>query len=406
MICSRIQTCAFRSLCIGIIAVVACIFPAEAQPNTNTRLSIGPYLQHVTPTHATIIARTNTTEQLTLHYRVVDGNNAWKQWKSLTDTQSRKIHRYRISSVNDSESNTAVDMNGATIEYHLRQGTKRITRVYTCALQRNTITAKHPLRVAVFGDSGGLTAEQFQVALQMQAWAPDLFLHTGDIAYEEGAVDQFVQTFFRPYQPLLTRSPFYGSIGNHDYATDEAGPYKTFFELPQEHSTTEEYYSFDYGDNDGRALVHFVSLNSNIALTNGSAQYRWLRYDLAASDAAWEIVYFHHPIWSSGEHGSTPTFADTLMPLFSQHGVDLVLNGHDHNYERNERVDDVLTIVTGGGGKSLYEQKNENEHSVVFESVYHFVGLRISPRQIRIQAIDTTGAVFDTFTLAQPAAPQ
>lgn len=336
-------------------------------------ITFGPYVQRVTQQSATVLLRTDAEEQLTLHYRQIG-----KKWRRRTDSTDTTIHRHRIGGAAR-----------ASYEYYFSRGADRITQTYTVTTQQQ-VSKKDPLRIAVFGDSGGFTTDQLRVATQIQFWKPDLMLHTGDMAYNSGTYDEFVTTVFKPYQPLFAEVPMYGSIGNHDYTTEQAGPYKEVWELPTTNSGTEDYYSFD---ND---IVHMVSLNTNLDFTEGSAMYAWLQQDLEQSKAPWKIVFFHHPVFSSALHGSTAGMAESLAPLFSAHGVQLVLNGHDHNYERNQEVDGVRYIVTGGGGKSLYEQANENPYSEFFLSEYHFVGLIVTPQEINLKAIDKRGYIFDT----------
>ena len=110
-------------------------------------------------------------------------------------------------------------------------------------------------------------------------------------------------------------------------------------------------------------------------------------------------MFFHQPPYSSGAHGSTTDMQTTLVPLFEQYDVDLVLNGHDHNYERFDKINGVQYIVTGGGGNSLYPIGTELSESAYFLSENHFVGLTISNDELQIEAIDEDGFVFDAVTL-------
>ncbi|HBY73452.1 MAG TPA: serine/threonine protein phosphatase, partial [Candidatus Kerfeldbacteria bacterium] len=265
------------------------------------------------------------------------------------------------------------------------------TQIHTFTTQKD-ITNDNPLRVAVFGDSGVGTTTQYEVASEVTSWKPELILHTGDIAYSSGTEQEFIDYVFTAYSNLFSEIPFYGSIGNHDYTTEEAEPYKDLFETPA-NGDDEDYYSFNY-DN-----IHFVSLNSNLDYSVDSEMYNWLEADLADTNKKWIIVFFHHPPYSSGDHGSTTDMQDTIVPLFEEHNVDLVLNGHDHNYERFDKINGVQYIVTGGGGNSLYEMGTELDESALFLSENHFVGLTISNASIELEAIDEDGFMFDSLTL-------
>ena len=106
----------------------------------------------------------------------------------------------------------------------------------------------------------------------------------------------------------------------------------------------ELYYSFDWGN------VHFVGLDTELT---GPEQAAWLDADLAATDKPWKIVFGHKPPYSSGEHGSDGAFRNHFVPLIEKHGVQLVLNGHEHDYERTRPIENVTYVVTGGGGRHL-----------------------------------------------------
>jgi hypothetical protein len=166
----------------------------------------------------------------------------------------------------------------------------------------------------------------------------DIFVHLGDIAYGSGTYTELESHFFTVYRDILDDVPFWPSIGNHEYVTNEGDPYINVYVLPRQALDPvhhERYYSFDYGN------AHFVSLDSNPemfdAIGSGSGtddELDWLAADLAASTADWKIVFFHHPAYSSGEHGNEADVDAQFVPIFQEHGVDLVLNGHDHDYER------------------------------------------------------------------------
>lgn len=359
--------------------IVSTTLPTTSHAATSG-IAFGPYVQRVKKTAISVLLRTDSAISVRLKYRKVGASS----WTVKTDSSTTE-HAFRIK-------NLSAD---STYQYYFQDSDKnRLTSTYTFAT-KHTVNSDEPLRIAVFGDSGAFSTDQFRVATQMQWWNPDILMHTGDIAYEEGTLDEFEHTFFTPYQPLLAQVPFYGTVGNHDYATENGGPYKDVFETPTKYSDTEDYYAFDYGP------AHIISLNTNIDYTEGSAQYEWLTNDLAHTDKQWKIVFFHYPVWSSGRHGSTAGLADALSPVFEHYGVQLVLNGHDHDYEHNYTVNGVLYIVTGGGGASLYTQEHENAHSYLFESTYHFLGLEITKKHIKGKAIDENGYQFDDFELTK-----
>ncbi len=383
------QQTLFKKICkrgsvLGVILFLGCHVPSKIDATT---LTTGPYLQRQGDTAITVMANTDTDEQVRLRYRRVGATN----WKKTTLSSAGTAHRFRLTGLRPDHA----------YEYYVRNADgDRLTPTLTFHTI-HPLTKDTPIKIAVEGDSGTNTVPQYQVANQMQRFDPDFILHTGDIAYDVGSVEQYLSSVFLPYQSLFAQVPFYGSIGNHDFATADAAPYKSFFETPHSYNGTEDYYAFDYDD------VHIISLNANMDYSVGSDQYTWLRADLKASHNRhdrWTIVFFHQPVYSSGHHGSEPGMAEILTPLFENYGVDIVLNGHDHDYERNETVDGVDYLVTGGGGaNSLYTQEHPelNPYSKIFISTYHFVSLTVYKRYIQIQAVDNTGQVIDQFKIKQ-----
>jgi hypothetical protein len=191
--------------------------------------------------------------------------------------------------------------------------------------------------------------------------------------------------------------------------TDAGAAWLRAFVLPGDNGThTTRYYSFDYG------AAHFLALDSEEDFGPTSAQYTWLLRDLespAAQRATWRFAYVHRPPYSSGlGHGSEYALREAWSPLFERFGVDVVFAGHEHNYERSKPVRDytavggrfpVVYIVTGGGGKQLYEV-GRSPWTAYSAMVYHFVRVDVSGRHIRLQAINAAGQVFDQVEWDRP----
>ena len=267
------------------------------------------------------------------------------------------------------------------------------------------------------GDSGTLLPAQFQIANRIAGDTFDLALHAGDIAYEDGTYKQFHDSFFNVYQPWLRSRPVYPCIGNHDDRTSFALPYRELYFLPEHGASaafpdhSERYYSFDYGP------VHFVVLDSERAFLDPARrqeQLNWLNADLAATTQPWRVVMFHRPSYSSGFHGSDLQLQQAFGPIFEQRGVQLVINGHEHNYERlvpwRESGPQAVTyVVTGGGGAAL-RTVGQSAFTAVARSLHHYVRGTISGCQLTLQAVDVSGSVFDSYVLnrcnqANDAAP-
>jgi tartrate-resistant acid phosphatase type 5 len=208
-------------------------------------------------------------------------------------------------------------------------------------------------RLAVIGDYGYVGTHAARVAALVRSRSPEFVITTGDNNYTYGEastidanIGQYYSDYICPYIGAYgkgaSENRFFPSLGNHDWYTRSL-PYLSYFELPG----NERYYDFVWGN------VHLFAIDSDphepAGITADSSQASWLKSRLAASKTRWQIVYFHHPPFSSGSHGSSPE----LRWPFAQWGADLVLAGHDHHYERVE-LDGVTYIVNGLGGRSIY----------------------------------------------------
>lgn len=243
-----------------------------------------------------------------------------------------------------------------------------------------------PARFAVWGDSGDGSDSQYILAEQIATVPLEFMLHVGDIAYEEGTLEQFEDNYFRVYEPLLPHFSMFAVPGNHEYRTLDAAGYHEVFDLPN----TEAYYSFNWGD------VHFVGLDTTVL---SEIQVRWLEADLARTDKPWRIAFMHHAPYSSGKaHGSDGEVRRKLGPIFQKAGVQLVLSGHDHHYERSIDIDGIHYIVTGGGGGET-AGVGESWFTAFAETVVHFVYIEVDGDTLSTHAIDATGAEFDQLVL-------
>lgn len=246
-----------------------------------------------------------------------------------------------------------------------------------------------PVRILAFGDSGGGGSDQKALLDQMFDVPYDLMIHTGDIAYEDGTLAQFEANVFNIYADLFRNIPFFPAAGNHEYNTSTAAPFRSVFALPGD--SGEKWYSYDWG------RVHFAALDTE---ADYATQAAWLDADLAASTAPWKIVYLHRPPYSSGEHGSDTGLRSKLAPVLAAHHVQLVLAGHDHDYERMVPQDGVSYVVTGGGGRGTRPVSSSSFTAFAAE-VIHFVYLEVTADQLVMHAIDGTGTEFDSMVVAR-----
>jgi hypothetical protein len=233
-----------------------------------------------------------------------------------------------------------------------------------------------PTRIWAIGDSGTASAFRYgswDVRDAYRAYAAgretDVWLMLGDNAYGSGTDEEYQLAVFETYPGFLRRNSLWSTIGNHDALSPST--YFDIFSLPRDGragglaSGTENYYSFDYSD------IHFVCLDSELSANEpGSPMLSWLEADLAANTKLWTIAFWHSPPYNFGTHNSD-SLGDTwghlvqmrenVVPILENYGIDLVLCGHSHTYERSFLLNghhgysDTLTprmIKDSGNGRS------------------------------------------------------
>jgi len=246
-----------------------------------------------------------------------------------------------------------------------------------------------PVRFLAFGDSGGGGSDQYALLEHMFEFPYDLIVHTGDIAYDDGTIGQFEANVFGVYAELFRNLPFFPAAGNHEYNTSGAAPFRSVFALPDAHG--EKWYSYDWG------RIHFAALDTE---ADYATQVAWLDEDLAASTAPWKIVYLHRPPYSSGDHGSDTGLRTKLGPIVEKHHVQLVLAGHDHDYERMIPQNGVSYVVTGGGGRGT-RNVGSSSFTAFAAEVIHFVYVEVGLEELVLHAVDATGVEFDSMVVAR-----
>ncbi|HEX9837786.1 MAG TPA: metallophosphoesterase, partial [Anaerolineales bacterium] len=185
----------------------------------------------------------------------------------------------------------------------------------------------------------------------------------GDNAYPDGTLTQFNNCYAPTWGRHKSRTK--PSPGNHDYHVSGAAGYFDYFGAAAG-DRSKGYYSYNLG------AWHIISLNSEISQSAGSAQEQWLRADLAANPKTCTLAYWHKPRFSSGQHGNIAG-SQALWQALYDHGADVVLNGHDHTYERfapqnpNGQADSkgIREFVVGTGGAGLYSFTSNQPNSQV-----------------------------------------
>jgi len=405
---------------------------------TSPAVARGPYLQISTPSSMTVKWRT----EVATDSRVVFGTELSNLSGSVTDSNVTIDHELTITGlVSRTKYFYAVGTSSANIA-----GPDISHFFYTAP----SLGDARQTRVWVIGDSGtanyapGFARDTYSAYTGTNY--TDVWLMLGDNAYNIGSDEEYQDAVFLMFPELLRTTALWPTLGNHDAFTadsaTQSGPYYDIFSLPDSGqagglaSGTEAYYSFDY------ANIHFVCLDSSDTdrSTNGTMM-TWLQNDLASTMKDWIIAYWHHPPYSKGTHNSDLEIEliemrQNALPILEDAGVDLVLCGHSHVYERSyylhghyghsTSLDTNIMIVSAGDGRidsdGAYVRQSTTgtvyvvagcsgqtgsgslDHPVMFYSLGFQHGsliLDIADDTLNATFLDIQGVVRDYFTISK-----
>jgi hypothetical protein len=246
-------------------------------------------------------------------------------------------------------------------------------------------------RFAVIGDTGTGSDKQRQLAETMlryhTAFPFEFVLMMGDNLYGGESAKDFEAKFSEPYKQLLDENvKFYATLGNHDLALQTN--YVNF------NMNGKEFYRFKKGN------VAFYSLNSNYM---DKKQVKWLEDELAKDTSDWKVAFMHHPPYSSGgKHGSDNQLREIVEPIFLKYGVNVVLTGHDHFYERIKPQKGIYYFVSGAGGKLRSGDIKDGSPLTAkgFDRDMSFMLFEVvNSKEMHFQAISRTGETVDSGVL-------
>jgi predicted MPP superfamily phosphohydrolase len=211
---------------------------------------------------------------------------------------------------------------------------------------------------------------------------------TGDNAYPFSTAPNLEEAWAPAYGWSNGRLSVIATLGNHDVVVDRGKSTIGYFNLPG------PWYSATMKN------VDFFVLDAN--RPEDPSQEAWLTDALARSHNRWKVAVFHQPAFSCSMHDGDPRIVQRWVPLFQKYGVDLVLSGHDHNYQRFA-LDSTPYVVTGGAGSDLYKldecPPDGPQRIAANDQLHHFLGIQASATQMNVEAIDADGKVFDSFSI-------
>jgi uncharacterized protein (TIGR03437 family) len=377
---------------------------AAASVYGQATLARNPYLQNVTST-AAVVMWTTTGAAGTGVVRFSSDGDQWQQASSAVRLFSQSEtglsygfyqHRAQLTGLKAATSyRYEVLVDGATVS-------------------QGSFATPGPgaFTFLAFGDSGDGQVGEFALAREILKETPALVLHLGDLAYDLGTYDSYEKYYFAVYRDLMARSPFFPVPGNHDYYFQQAAAFRAVHETPSEQVPPEDrglYYSFDWGP------VHFIALDSNRSLAEAAAgsgkMLDWLRKDLSSTHQLWRVAYYHHNAFPVGNHVGDPECQlaqAQLAPILEREGVNLVLSGHEHAYEKTRArrfgsfVDSGpgTVYITSGGAGSAMQTATATDDVPLALPVSHYLKIDVSETGMRVRAISEGQRIIDDFTLS------
>lgn len=365
----------------------------------------GPYLTALRPHEATIMVHTEEDAALLLEYHLETAPDRSFQERShqagshlfqLKGLQPDSRYSYRISEPRsaDKEGRIRTDWWSFTTP---SEGPRRFSFiVYGDSRDRNS----HPVRHRA-------------VASHFLRYHPSFVVSTGDLllggAHASSSMfgPDWTKNFFRPLQGVLQTIPYYLVVGNHDQDSEDAvsGIHRAFPAL-----ATSSNYSFRYGN------TYFIVLHAANQMKEFQSQKEWFVQELAkARQADWRIVFLHVSPFTNGKYRNrkwTLSGREDFLRTCVQNNVDLVLSGHDHNYQRFHPLrtasgdgHSVLFVVTGLAGTNPYEAVPDDLTVRIVNRTDHFCVVDVTPERLGLTAYDKHNRVMDHVVLTRGEPP-
>jgi hypothetical protein len=418
-------------------------FKLVANPAGLVNVIRGPYLQKGSGTAVTIKWRTSTATESVIRY----GTSLNQLNSTASSTALKTNHEVQISGLNTNQkyyyevANLTNTLVAASADLYFRTAP--------------AVGARQPITAWILGDCGTGNSNARSVRDAYYNYIDqnhtDMLLFLGDNAYGSGTDSEYQFAIFENmYEEKLKNTISWSCLGNHDGASasssSQTGPYYDIFSFPKQGecggvpSSTEAYYSFDYGN------IHFIALDSDDSNRSvGGPMYLWCQNDIQSTSADWIVAFWHHPAYTKGSHDSDSESAliqmrENFVPLLEGNGVDLVLSGHSHSYERsyflnghtgNSNSFNSVTHTVGANGNGdgridgdgAYQKTKTQTAGATYitsgssgktssgsldhEAMYYSVSalgscvLEVDAGSMQVKFLRNTGAVEDYFTITK-----
>ena len=241
------------------------------------------------------------------------------------------------------------------------------------------------------------------IGAAVAADGPDFVLHLGDVIYPKGLNAHYRSGFFRPFADVIRNAPLYPVPGNHDVMDAAGQQLLANFRAPKSTATGDGLcYSFVRGP------LRVIVLDCNIDRTGdryepGHPAYDYLASELAAASEPWVVAASHYPMQSASRQWDRPDLLLSLLPVLTEYQVSLYLSGHDHCYQRfrPQQAGGMPLVVSGGGGKDLYEVRPD-PRAIKLVSEHHWCRADVLRGRMTVTARSLAGVVIDQFELQLP----
>ncbi|MGC8927305.1 MAG: metallophosphoesterase [Myxococcota bacterium] len=339
----------------------------------------GPYIMYTDTSSTTIMWQTEDTEPTVVEY----GEREDKLEKIIKDEAI--VHEVRIT-----------NLKPGTRYFYRVGGGETMSEFFTFATNPGY---NKPFRFAAYSDSQNHPERHSRLIPLIAALGPSFILHAGD-AVERGWEEERWQTeLFDVIRPIAFYIPYYMAMGNHEANSDYYYKYLSY-PYPEGDEQHESYYWFKYGS----VFVIVIDSEKYIFGTE-DPQHRWIVKTLKMPEAVWaglRIAVFHESAYTDGwghcDYDGNLQIRSSLIPVLEKGGVNLILNGHTHGYERGY-LNGVYHMIIGGGGGDLDSKCNDFPFIQKTNYVHHFIYADVLCDRAIITAVDIDGDIFDSFEI-------